>query len=184
MPIKSGRYWVGWVHRFGLTSKDIKDLEQPFRAGVEQFITALENARAKVVVEHTWRSDEAAYLFHWAYRIAKGTARPKDPPRHRAADIQWDHGVNAQSRKGAQEMVTGFMLTSQPSLDSRHKEGKAIDMKITWTGTIQVLNKYGTPVDVPFMINVNANRALRDVAESYGVRKLTTSKVHWSTDGR
>ena len=183
MPIKSGRYRVGWVHRFGLTSKDIRDLEEPFRTGVRDFLKALKDARANVDVTHTWRSDEAAYLWHWAYRIAKGTARPKDPPPHRAADIQWDHGVQAESRKGAQEMVDGFKLKHQPSLNTLHKFGKAIDMNIIWTGTIQISKEDGTPVDVPYMINVNANRALHEVGESYGVVKLKSDSVHWSIDG-
>ncbi len=182
MPIKSGRYWVEWVRRLRLTSAEVKDLKEPFRTRAEQFIRALRKAGADVVEEHTWRSDEAAYLWHWAYRIAKGTARPTDPPPHRRVDIQWDHGVDAQSRKGAQEMVTGFKLTAQPSLDTRHKLGFAIDMNITWTGTIPIAKKDGTLVLVKFG-PVNSNTDLHKVAESYGVKKLKSDRVHWSDNG-
>ena len=73
----------------------------------------------------------------------------------------------SQSIKGAQEMVDGFNLVHEPSLNSRHIPGLAIDMNITWTGTIKVRKKDGSNASIPYMINVNANTALHDVGESY-----------------
>ena len=64
-------------------------------------------------------------------------------------DIQWDHADDAGSRRGAQEMVTGFALAvppksvNAPATTSNHIVGKAIDMDITWSGTITVKDKNG-----------------------------------------
>jgi hypothetical protein len=104
--------------------------------------------------------------------------------------IQWDHGNDAASRVGAQEMVTGFGLAvppasvNAPALTSNHIQGLAIDMDITWAGTITVKNSDKQDVKVSFMADVNANLALHTVGESYGVKKLATDAPHWSFDGR
>ena len=71
-----------------------------------------------------------------------------------------------------------------PSLTSNHIAGKAIDMDITWSGTLKVKKKDGTEVEVAYMSNPNANMKLHEVGASYGVKKLTNDKPHWSYDGR
>jgi hypothetical protein len=69
-------------------------------------------------------------------------------------------------------------------LTSNHITGKAIDMNITWTGNLKVKKKDGTVVEVAFMSNPNLNTKLHAVGASYGVKKHTSDKPHWSVDGR
>ena len=70
-----------------------------------------------------------------------------------------------------------------PSLTSNHIAGKAIDMDITWDGTLKVKNKDGTVANVPFMSQVNHNKKLHAVGATYDVKKHKTDAPHWSTDG-
>jgi len=104
-------------------------------------------------------------------------------------DIEWNHGTDSDSIKAADDMVLGFDLVVPPdshvapSLTSNHIIGKAIDMTITWTGTIILVNKQGSEVEVDYMKNVNLNTKLHEVGESYGVKKLITDAPHWSFNG-
>jgi len=186
---KSGSFWVTWANANAKNSKDIEDLEPTFRAKVKEFIKALEDAGATVSVTATKRSARRAYLFHWSWRIALGKVAASAATAMAGVDIQWNHGSTAQSKAGAREMVNGFGLAvppasnNAPALTSRHIQGKAIDMNINWTGTINVKKKNGTTVPVAFKTNVNANTALHAVGASYGVVKLTSDAPHWSNDG-
>lgn len=190
MGKKSGREWVTWANAHATNSSKVEDLESGFRTKAKEFIATLQAAGATVTVSATRRSDKRAYLFHWSWKIHLDRCTPSDPPPKAGVDIEWDHGDLAASKQGAKEMVEGFGLavppasTVAPSLTSNHIAGRAIDMTITWTGTLQVKNKAGVVVSVPFMSDVNANTALHQVGESYGVKKLRSDAPHWSHNGR
>src|SRR5262245_26711720 len=100
------------------------DLDMMFRDKAKEFIEALKAAHANVDVRHTRRTEQAAYLWHWAWKIAKRRCAPKDAKPYSKSppipNIQWDHGKLVQSIKGAQEMVDGFHLVHEPPLNSRH----------------------------------------------------------------
>jgi len=188
--ILSGAYWVSWVKTYAPTSKEIKDLKGSFQTGVTEFKRALENATPKgavVVVSHTYRSDQAAYLWHWAWKIANRKIQPKDAkpyalPGRPVPEIEWDHGNSIASVRAAEDMVKGFNLTKDSRfapLTTRHRDRLAIDMTIKWTGTIHVRKKDGTWVPVTFG-PVNANTKLHEVGASYGVKKLLDDAPHWS----
>jgi hypothetical protein len=102
--IPSGQYWVTWVDRYAPTSSNVDDLELQFRAKAKEFIQALQNARANVKVKHTKRTQQAAYLWHWAWKIAQRRCAPKDAKPYSKSppvpNIQWDHGNLAKSIKG------------------------------------------------------------------------------------
>jgi hypothetical protein len=189
MGTKSGKFWVTWANQNAVASSKIDDLDASFRAKVQEFIAALENAGATVDVTETKRSAKRAYLFHWSWKIALGKCKPSDASAMDGVDIQWDHGADDESKKGAQEMVDGFGLavppasTNAPATTSNHIEGKAIDMNITWTGTIKVKDKTGAEIQITFNTNPNANIALHTVGATYGVKKLSTDAPHWSFDG-
>jgi hypothetical protein len=70
-----------------------------------------------------------------------------------------------------------------PALNSNHIAGLAIDIDITWTGTITIRARDGSTDSVPFMADVDKNVKLHAVGASYGVKKLTTDAPHWSHDG-
>ncbi len=187
----SGAHWVEWIKRNAPTSADIKDLDPTFRNKVTAFKTVLEDAGAKVYISHTYRSDQAAYLWHWAWKIACRKSAPKDAtpyslPGRPVPDIEWDHGNLLASINGAEAMVRGFKLTKTskfaPSLNTRHRRSLAIDMDIKWTGTIWVKKKGGPEVPVIYG-PVNANKVLHEIGASYGVKKLLSDDPHWSDNG-
>jgi hypothetical protein len=189
MATKSGKSWVTWANENAVASDKIDDLETSFRSNVKDFIAALEKAGATVTVTETKRSAKRAYLFHWSWKIAQGKCKPSEASTMDGVDIQWDHGKLEESKKGAQEMVDGFGLavppasTNPPALTSNHIEGKAVDMNITWNGTIKVKDKTGADISITFMADANANTKLHTVGQTYGVKKLTTDTPHWSFDG-
>jgi len=175
MPTRSGRYWVTWANTHARNSTRLADLAMPFRQNVEDFISALNTAGAQVTVTATRRNADRAYLFHWAWLISQGQGAAANAPGSPNVDIEWDHGDAALSRAGAQEMVDGFGLAvppqsvNAPSLTSNHIAGRAVDMVITWQGTIQVAQRDGNMVAVTYMQNPNANTELHQVGASYGV---------------
>ena len=190
MATKSGIFWVTWADAHAQNSSQIEHLIEPFRSQATAFIKALRDAGATVDVTATKRSARRAYLFHWSWKIALGKCKPSEATTLEGVDIQWDHANDAASRKGAQEIVTGFGLAvpprsiNAPALTSNHITGQAIDMDITWTGTIHVKNQLGKSSPVTFMSNVNANTVLHAIGASYGVLKLATDAPHWSHNGR
>ena len=198
--ILSGAYWVTWVRTNAPVSDKIERLDGSFGNKVREFKEALESAEpkgsVKVKVTHTYRSPQAAYLWHWAWKISERRCAPKDALPYKDSapipDIQWDHGNLAASIKGATDMVNGFGLSTPrsrypshvpPSLDTLHKKGLAVDMTIEFSKEIQVKKKDGTVVPIK-PGPVNANSKLHDVGASYGVKKHKTDGPHWSTDGR
>lgn len=190
MATKSGKYWVTWANTHAKNSRSVEDLEFTFKSNVKAFIKALEDAGATVKISTTKRSDKRAYLFHWPWKISQEKCKPSDATKMVGVDIEWDHGDLEKSKAGALEMVTGFGLavpprsTNPPSLTSNHIKGKAIDMTITWNGTIKVKKKDGTKVSVTYSTNANTNTVLHTIGESYGVKKLKTDAPHWSYNGR
>ena len=190
MPVNSGLTWISWAKTNAVDSDSIDDLEATFKQNVKDFKAALEAAGATVTVKNTLRSTKRAYLFHWSWKIALDKCKPSEATAMLGVDITWDHGDDAKSKAGAQEMVTGFGLAVPPksiyapSLTSRHIEGKAIDMDITWTGTIKVKNKAGLEVEITYNADANANTVLHTLGATYSVNKLTNDAPHWSTDGK
>ena len=187
--VKSGNSWVTWANVHAKNSTSVNDLVEPFRANVKAFIQALKDAGASVSVSTTRRSDKRAYLFHWCWKIGLGKAKASDAKTMFGVDIEWNHGDAEKSKKGAKEMIDGFGLavppnsTNPPALLTNHTPGKAIDMDISWTGTLKIKKKDGTEESVLFMSDVNKNTKLHAVGASYGVKKLTTDAPHWSLDG-
>ncbi len=187
---KSGSYWVTWANANANASKSVDDLADPFKANAKAFINALNDAGVTPDVGETKRSDKRAYLFHWSWLIGLGKAKASEATAMTGVDIEWDHGDEEKSKNGAKEMIDGFALavppasTNAPALNSNHIAGNAIDMVITWKGTIKIKKKDGTEESVDFMDDVNKNTKLHAVGASYGVYKLTTDAPHWSVDGR
>ena len=180
---------ASWVSRFR-GSKDVKDLEDAFRTKVEQFTGAIEDAGGTVAVTSTLRPIERAYLMHWSWRIAKQNFDAQAVPPQAGVDIEWWHGDAPKSKKAAQEMVDGFginQLDVAPSLTSRHIQGKAIDMQISWESNLKIKNADGTEKNIASMPRDHTNADLIEVGKTYGVIHFTPvdkDKVHWSTDGK
>ncbi len=87
------------------------------------------------------------------------------------------------SRKAASEMAALFIIKFEPSLTSRHIEGRAIDMQISWTGKIVVKDASGNRAELAAPANGSENQTLHQIGASYGVFKFLSDPPHWSSDG-
>jgi hypothetical protein len=128
MLTKSGVFWVSWANTNAQNSNNIEDLVEPFRSDAKAFIAALQAGGARVNVTATKRSARRAYLFHWSWKIALGKCEPSEAGEKTGVDILWDHGEDVASKRGAQEMVSGFALAvpprsiNAPALTSNHPD--------------------------------------------------------------
>lgn len=179
---------AAWVARFP-TSVAIGDLDDAFESNVNSFKSAAEGAGASISIEATKRPAERAYLMHWSWKIVKANQDPKTIPSHAGVEIEWWHGDQAKSVAGATEMVSGYGIQNlgvAPALNSRHIEGKAIDMAITWNGTLKIKKKNGTEVSITSTPRTSENADLITVGASYDVVHFSppaSDRNHWSTDG-
>jgi len=185
MPELSGPQWVS---RFP-TSTSTSTLVAGFRAAADSFIQALRTAGATVTISATFRPLTRAYLMHWSWRIASGLILPDAVPSMAGVDIDWTHRSPTgeidphASRRAALAMVNGYKLVKEPSLTSRHTEGRAIDMTISWSGTLNVKQKDQTTKSISSSPKSGLNSELHQVGAGYGVRKLANDPPHWSDDG-
>jgi|SRR3954454_20120564 len=181
----SGAQWVARFPDGGATSQLAKD----FRPGCEAFIAAMKAAGAGVAVSSTRRPVERAWLMHHSWRVHKQTLNPDKVPAKAGIDIDWVHRKAdgtmdlTASRKAATAMVEGYDIAFQPALKSRHTEGRAIDMTISWSGKLNIKDKSGTLVAISSTPRTGFNLALRKVGKSFGVTKHASDPPHWSTDG-
>ncbi len=179
MPTLSG---PSWVAQFPTSSK-VDDLKEPFRSKVKTFLGALASAGAHVTVAATYRPPERAYLMHYSFFIAKNNLDPATAPPMANVDIEWVHPDRASSQSAAQQMVSGYDIVFAPALTSRHTEGNAIDMDITWSGSLTIAQADGTTATISSGPATGGNLALQKVGAGYGVIKLATDPPHWSSDG-
>ena len=171
------------------SSKSTAALSKNFRPAVDRFLAALKAAGAHVEVNATRRSPERAYLMHYAWEIAHGRLDPARVPPMRGVDIDWAHrdahgAVDiAASRKAAEQMVRDYGMAHQAALSSRHIEGRAIDMSIHWSGTLQIKDANGRQVSISSGSRDGNNPQLQAVGGTFGVKKLVSDPPHWSDDG-
>lgn len=177
-----------WVDKFP-DSKDVADLTKPFRDNVTNFLAALDKAGATVHIASTLRPAEAAYLMSYSFRIAKTGLDPSAVPAMNGVDIDWVHrdakgnpDLNA-SKNAANDMVSGFHIVYAPALKSRHTEGNAIDMNISWAGDLTISTADGKSCTITSVPRTGSNVELGGVGAGYGVCKLATDPPHWSSDG-
>jgi hypothetical protein len=182
-----------WTNQFP-TGSSTADLSSPFRANAESFISALRQAGATVSISATYRPLERAYMMHYSWLIEKKQINPANVPAKNGVDICWLHrnadGTPniASSRTAATQMVTAFGLDRKsqyaPALESRHTARAAVDMNISWSGTLKIRDASGNLVKIATTPRTGAgNRELRAVGATYGVYKLPKDPPHWSDNG-
>ncbi len=174
-------WWHANQGRFA-NSASLDDLAPDFRDKAKRFITAMRVGGATVTITSTKRNKIRAYLMHYCWAISSGDIAASDVPPEAGCAIVWDHGDATKSRRAAQEMRALFGLVYEPSLKSRHIEGKAIDMVIGWTGTIKIKDANGKSSMLSSPGN-GTNSALHKIGATYGVIKLLSDPPHWSSDG-
>lgn len=182
----SGR---NWVNRFP-TSRSIADLKSPFKENVNSFISALRAAGATVTISATYRPVERAYLMYYAYQIAKMGLDPKKVPPHKDVNINWvhtdanGHYSKTKSINAALEMCKAYNISYKPAINTNHTAGFAIDMTITWKGTLKIVNAKGTTKTISSTPRTGAgNTDLHAIGKSYNVLKLVSDPPHWSVNG-
>ena len=186
MPIASG---VNWVEKFP-TRADIGGCVSPFRENLEAFVAALKSANAAVTINATLRPPERAYLMRTCWLIAHGSD-PRTVNPMAGVDIDWVHRDAsgqpdlAKSRAVAQEMVKAYGIVAEPSLTSLHIKGLAVDMDISWAGSLKIADKSGTAHTISSAPLDGTNLQLADIGRSYGVIKAAfgTDPPHWSSTG-
>jgi hypothetical protein len=107
-------------------------------------------------------------------------------------DIDWvardgnDQPDLAKSRLIAQEMVKAYGIVAEPSLTSLHIKGLAVDMDISWAGSLKIADKSGTMHTISSAPLDGTNLRLANIGRSYGVIKAAfgTDPPHWSSTGR
>ena len=179
--LSGGAWWQANQARFP-NSDSVDTLDAAFKAKVEPFLAALKAAGASVNIASTLRHPVRAYLMHYSWDIANGNIAPAAVPAQPRCDIVWDHGDQAQSKAAAQEMVNLIRAKVQPSLKSQHILGRAIDMAVHWTGTLQVKNAQGQIVALPQPAD-ETNTTLHKIGLSFQVIKRVEDPPHWSVDG-
>jgi hypothetical protein len=180
---------VKWVSKFP-TSASADDLTDPFKANVKKFLDALKTAGATVSISATKRPKERAYLMHWSWMIAKEGSDVEKVPAMAGVEIEWVHkdekGTTnvAESKSAAEMMVSTYGIAYKPVLTSRHEEGNAIDMDVSWSGA-ELKIKDGEDKDVSIKTGAKdgSNSELQKVGKSYSVIKLVSDPPHWSSDG-
>jgi hypothetical protein len=180
--LSGAAWWRANQGRYPNSDK-VSDLAGGFQSNVKAFIAALKAAGASVAVESTLRDATRAYLMHYSWQVSRGKVKPNAVPANNKVDIIWDHGDDKASKAGAKAMADLFDLAYQPSLTSRHIEGKAIDMDIAWKGTLQIAGKDGKQVNIGAPTNGADNVDLHKLGAGYGVVKLASDPPHWSSDG-
>lgn len=180
---------AAWVEKFP-NSSSVDDLVEPFRANADKFIAALKAAGAKVTVNATLRPKERAYLMHWSFRIARENYDPQQVGAMDGVEIEWVHRdalgnkMAVESKGAAEEMVNGYDVVYRPVLVSRHTQGLAIDMDISWASSLlQIEDASGKKVTIKSGARNGGNPQLHVVGRTYGVVKLVTDPPHWSSDG-
>lgn len=175
---------ASWVSKFP-DSKSTASLDGSFASGVDKFIDSMTAGGANVVIGTTLRPKERAYLMHYAYLIANDQIQPTAVPSMSGVEIEWEHGDAAASKQAAEDMVAGYGIVAKPALNSRHTEGKAIDMTISWSGTLSLKDKSGSIVKITTSPRSGENTDLAKVGMSFGVIKASFpgDPPHWSNDG-
>lgn len=178
-----------WVSSFP-NSSSVDDLSDPFKGNVNKFLDALKKAGAMVSIDTTKRPKERAYLMHWAWQISKENYDPEKVPEMTGVDIDWVHkdekgNVNKPASKtAADQMVAAYKIKYGPVLVSRHEEGNAIDMNISWSAAeLKITGADGKEVGIKTGSKDGSNSDLQDVGKGYGVIKLKSDPPHWSSDG-
>lgn len=187
---------TSWVQLFP-TSSSVESLEPDFRKKVKEFLNALTMAGAHVTITATRRPRQRAYLMHYSWCIWKhwqGTNASSVPAfvphaGEAAIDIQWVHSTPSLSLTAAYAMASAYGITGlhvPPALNSNHIQGKALDMVISWKGTMSIKEKSGTTKAIKSTPRNGTNADLLKVGKTYGVIHLINVMAdppHWSFNG-
>jgi hypothetical protein len=140
MAEPSGPQWCG---RFP-ASQSLDDLLPDFGDKVRAFLSRLQKAGATVTIADTYRPPERAYLMHWCCMVGGSGQDPEAVSPMDGVNIDWGHGGAVPvARDAAQQMMTGYDIQFPAALESRHTQRRAVDMTISWNGTLAITDFNG-----------------------------------------
>ena len=178
-----------WAQRF-LGGTNIRDITGTFRHAVDEFVSAMNEAGIRVQIEATYRPTQRSYLMHWSWRIVNDGFDPAKIPAMAGVEIEWEHPTAAASLRAANDMVDALSirrLRTEPALRSQHNFRLAIDMSLSWSGTVSVADANGKVVLINTLPRTGMNRQLIEIGATYGVKKYVGGSrdvPHWSNNGR
>jgi len=173
-----------WCAKFP-TSTKLDDLTPAFGDSTRAFISAMKKGGATISIGATWRPAERAYLMHWCCMIGMSGQDPSTVPKMAGVDIDWSHkGNDAAAKSAAQAMMAKYEIRFPAALVSRHTQKRAIDMTISWTGTLTITDFDGNTHKISAAPRNGSNPQLIAVGKTFGVIKLVSDPPHWSDDGR
>lgn len=185
----SGKAWFNANQAKYPNSKKVEDLSSTFRPKAEKFIAALTAAGATTRIEATLRSRARADLMYYCWQVAKQGMDAATVPAIDGVDIIWDHGDAEKSKKGAQEMYDAFDIggvVAKPG-NSNHLTGDAMDMYISWSGTLKIKNASDEEITIEGTPSDQSNSTIQDVGATYGCKngaKTLKEPWHWSPTGK
>ena len=200
----SGAHWKQIADTsWGGATPDIAELESGFGKDVQAFIDMLAANGITASLESGFRPPQRSYLFHWCTLLAKGKVKAADVPSMDGVDILWDHGNEAASRQGAQELAKAFGLVGVAAHPSNHNSGTAVDLKfdfsgntshsITYTLGAKTVTRKIKVSGEPTVGSSAAGRSISNIGSrelsragaDFGLhRAIDNDIVHWSRTGR
>lgn len=180
-----------WVAQFP-GSRSLDDLVEPFKGSAKAFVAALLNGGCSVTISSTLRPPERAYLMRFSTAIARNVMMPEDVPANPNVDIEWVHRTGGQidhpkSRAAAVQMMQKYGIDPSsplPALASRHTQGNAVDMSISWSDVLSIRDARDRVVLISDSPRSGLNPKLHAVGASYKVKKANfQDDPHWSNDG-
>lgn len=90
---------------------------------------------------------------------------------------------------GALAMVQAYGIQNlgvPPALNTRHGLGLAVDMSISWSGTLSIVDGTGSIVSIASTPRTGMNTQLKVVGATCGVIKFVggvSDRPHWSDNG-
>jgi hypothetical protein len=99
-------------------------------------------------------------------------------------NIDWAHGGSIlAARDAARRMMADYEIQFPAALESRHTQRRAVDMTISWSGTLNVRDFDGQMHGIASGPRDGSNPELIKVGATFGVMKLVSDPPHWSDDG-
>ena len=180
MAEASGPQWCG---RYP-ASTSLDDLLPDFADKVRAFLSQLTKAGATVTIADTYRPPERAYLMHWCCMVGGSGQDPRAVAPMPGVGIDWAHGGSVPAaRDAARQMMSDYEIQFPAALESRHTQRRAVDMTISWNGTLNIRDFNGQMHSITGGPRDGSNPELIKVGATFGVMKLVSDPPHWSDDG-
>ena len=126
------------------------------------------------------KNDDVKIIWSWAGLFSA----PHPPPVICQYGCSNHTHLGVESIEASRKMITSYSLIFPPARTSKHVQKTAVDMKISWSETLNIIDKNGEMQSISDEPRTGNNTKLHIIGASYGVHKLLCDPPHWSDDGR